>query len=722
MKQKKKVLSFFIVILAIAIILMFFYLNQNKTDDWKYNSDTQYILNEISVFIIPIIYGVVFIVYTISVGVYNLKKGKKLENTGREKTGRTIIRINNLFIPILILAIISAVIVDTNILVSAFLEILAQFLILTSIATFIVLILYNLIIGIKRKLASCIIFSILVILSIVIGAITIRYFSMQYASSLGISSSTNGTLSLDSAASTSSIQSFSASSSTSSSDVYLGFSTGGAKDINNFRENIKEGYFPISTDITYNGIFYDYTFDTSREQIENTEDLFYPTYSCAKDKDPVSGEEEYYLSVGLNSNIKESDFKRKKLNLTILLDISGSMSSSFDKYYYDNLGETTLEDNKSKMQIANEAVNILIDRLEPEDRFGMVLFDDRAYLAKPMNLVSKTDMESIKGHILEIIAQGGTNFSSGYKKATELYNSFKTLNSDEYENRIIVLTDAMPNYGTTTDEGLLSMVEENANNGIYTTFIGVGVDFNTELVNLIGSVRGANYYSVHNSEEFKTRMGEQFEYMVTPLVFDLNLKFDSESFEIEKVYGSDKEDALDGNLMEINTLFPSPTTDTGEVKGGITVLKLKKKLEDIPNNIRLTVSYKDRNGKEFTNDQEIVFENKTEDYYDNTGIRKAIALVRYVNTIKNWILYERTESPNFIILPNTGIMDCDFTRDEIKVMLGRYERTSTPLSVSENYKKIFSDFKQYFSKEITELKDENLNQEIEILDMLINFK
>ena len=82
MKQKKKVLSFFIVILAIAIILMFFYLNQNKTDDWKYNSDTQYILNEISVFIIPIIYGVVFIVYTISVGVYNLKKGKKLENTG----------------------------------------------------------------------------------------------------------------------------------------------------------------------------------------------------------------------------------------------------------------------------------------------------------------------------------------------------------------------------------------------------------------------------------------------------------------------------------------------------------------------------------------------------------------------------------------------------------------------------------------------------------------
>lgn len=350
----------------------------------------------------------------------------------------------------------------------------------------------------------------------------------------------------------------------------------------------------------------------------------------------------------------------------------------------------------------------------------MVLFDDNSYLAKPMNLVSETDMEAIKGHVLEIIAQGGTNFSNGYTKATDLYDNLKKSNKDEYENRIIVITDAMPNYGTTTEEGLLSMVEENANNGIYTTFIGVGVDFNTELVNLIGSVKGANYYAVHNSEEFKTRMGEQFEYMVTPLVFDLNLDFNSEDFEIEKVYGSDKEDALNGNIMEINTLFPSPTTDNGETKGGITILKLKKKSEG-SSNIDLTVSYKDRNGNEFSNNQSVVFEEQESDFYDNTGIRKAIALTRYVNTIKNWILYERTESPNFVILPTTGIFDCDFTEDEVRIILGRNERTSTELSVSDNYKEIFSNFKQYFSNEILEIKDENLNKEIEILDILINY-
>jgi hypothetical protein len=38
---------------------------------------------------------------------------------------------------------------------------------------------------------------------------------------------------------------------------------------------------------------------------------------------------EYYVAVGLNSGIKERDFERKKLNLVIVLDISGSMDSLY---------------------------------------------------------------------------------------------------------------------------------------------------------------------------------------------------------------------------------------------------------------------------------------------------------------------------------------------------------------------------------------------------------
>jgi hypothetical protein len=37
----------------------------------------------------------------------------------------------------------------------------------------------------------------------------------------------------------------------------IGFSTGGAKDINNFRENIMQGYLPLPSDVTHEGLFYD---------------------------------------------------------------------------------------------------------------------------------------------------------------------------------------------------------------------------------------------------------------------------------------------------------------------------------------------------------------------------------------------------------------------------------------------------------------------------------
>jgi len=44
-------------------------------------------------------------------------------------------------------------------------------------------------------------------------------------------------------------------------------------------------------------------------------------------------------AVGLDSGLQAADVKRKPLNLVILLDYSGSMSSSFDRYYYDQFGE-----------------------------------------------------------------------------------------------------------------------------------------------------------------------------------------------------------------------------------------------------------------------------------------------------------------------------------------------------------------------------------------------
>lgn len=504
------------------------------------------------------------------------------------------------------------------------------------------------------------------------------------------------------------------------SESTVGLSVGGSKNIDNFRENIKNGYFPISTDITYNGLFYDYYFETGKQK--ESEDLFSPSYSMAISKDPISSKDEYYMTVGLNSNIKQSDFKRKKQNIVVVLDISGSMESSLQSYYYDegNSIFSKLKKNKSKMELANEAVNLMIDELNDDDRFGMVLFDDGAYLGKPLSLIGDTDIKAIKEHILDIEARGGTNFEAGYKKGTDLFDK-ELLNDKEYDNRIIVITDAMPNVGSTNKSDLLKYIESNSKNGIYTSFIGVGVDFNTEVIESLSNVRGANYYSISSKEQFEKILSEDFEYMVTPLVFDLNLNFESAGYDIEKVYGTDSEDLLSGNIMKVNTLFPASTNENSESKGGIILLKLKKKDNSADNKINLSVSYTDRDGNKHSNSQNVEF-NKNVEFYENTGIRKGIALTRYANTLKSWILYERTnKDERFYIYEDVGIIDCDYVKEDVRKILGENERTSVKLAVSEEYKENFRKIKAYLENEKTELKDDDLKKEIDLLEELIKY-
>ena len=68
---------------------------------------------------------------------------------------------------------------------------------------------------------------------------------------------------------------------------------------------------------------------------------------------------------------------------------------------------------------------------------------------------------------------------------------------------------------------------------------------------------------------------------------------------------------------------------------------------------------------------------------------------------------------------NKGIVDLFYTEDEITKILGEHERMSVKLKVSEEYKEIFRNMKEYILKENKEIMDNTLKKEIEILDMLI---
>jgi len=494
----------------------------------------------------------------------------------------------------------------------------------------------------------------------------------------------------------------------------IGLSAGGAKDISSFRENINNSYLPLPSDLTYEGLFYDYYFETGAAQECNK--LFCPSYSYALSRDPFSGERQYYLSLGLNSGIK--DFQRKKLNLVVVLDYSGSMGSPFDQYYYDRFGNMVevdpsgQESSKTKMEIADESVVALLDHLHPDDRFGMVIFSDEAFLLDPLTDMADKKPDRLKSSILGIRETYGTNMEAGMEAGTAQFDRLLPQGGSDYENRIIFLTDAMPNLGETGDLPLYRMLEENARKGIYTTFIGIGVDFNSELVEGITKIRGANYYSVHSAQEFRQRMDDEFDFMVTPLVFDLRLNLDAPGYEIEKVYGSPEADLATGDLMKVNTLFPSQAEE-GAVRGGAILVKLAK-LSD-QGKIRLSASYEDRDGKSDSDEAEVILEESDSDFYQNNGVRKAVLLSRYADLLKNWMIDERTAAgKGGRIVPSVtltgGIV--------IPVELGEWERQSLPLTVSDPYPQLFGRFRDYFQVEAQEIGDETLGQEEAILRKL----
>ena len=473
----------------------------------------------------------------------------------------------------------------------------------------------------------------------------------------------------------------------------IGFSTGGAKDIQNFRENIRNNYLPLPTDVTYEGLFYDYYFDTGT--LEVTDKLFAPSYSAAVSRDPISGQTEYYLSVGLNSGMKESDFARKKLNLVIVLDISGSMNEEFNSYYYDGAGNRVRASDEdsgaAKIAVAERSIVALLDHLNDGDSFGLVLFNQDAYLAKPLNSVAVTDIGAIQNHVLQVEASGSTNLDAGLDMATNLFNKLEDTNAAVYENRIIVLTDAQPNTGNTGRYNFFATVNSNAQNHIYSTFIGVGVDFNSDLIDSITKVRGANYYSVHSSSEFRTRMNDEFDYMVTPLVFNLQLKLETDGWQIEQVYGSPEANQATGELMKVNTLFPA-STKGGETRGGLVLLKLKRTGED--NRIVLRASYEDRTGKYDSSEVAVRFTDHSPEYFGNNGIRKGVLLARYADLLKTWMADERGHAN--ISYPWEPSIDEHSGIYCPPMVYSQWERTSMPLAVSVQYRRLFSSLQSLF--------------------------
>lgn len=177
--------------------------------------------------------------------------------------------------------------------------------------------------------------------------------------------------------------------------------------------------------------------------------------------------EDRYLVVEVIAPELQGDLRRP-VSLAVVMDVSGSMAA------------------RGKMENARMAAAELVDLLRPEDRFSLVTFSDRAKLLAPSGPV---DAPQLKTLIQGIKPAGGTNLWDGLEMGLSQLRD----PAEEAVKRVVILSDGMANIGVTQPAELVRQAGSLASEGVTVSALGLGLEFNEDLLAAMGDAGGGSY-------------------------------------------------------------------------------------------------------------------------------------------------------------------------------------------------------------------------------------
>lgn len=316
-------------------------------------------------------------------------------------------------------------------------------------------------------------------------------------------------------------------------DGNLGATVGGAQDIGYARLLIQQGRVPSSLGFSAEGLYSEHDIPTPSTACDEPLCLSLG-YGYAPLADSLSNA--LLVQLGMASNIRADGFHRRPLRLAVVVDKSGSMSGG-------------------KIQAVRAALAKLIAKLNADDRVTIVFFNDRVEQVILMGPGDRT--EQMLAKINALGASGGTNIEAGLKLGYEEVSMFP--DDPGVLKRVMLLTDMRPNIGRTDSMSFRQLTERYAKVGIGLSAFGVGIDFGYDLVYHISQLRGGNFFYLESPEKIARVFDTEFDYMVTPLLYDLNLKIETPpGLRLTAVYGLPtwKPGDRDANL-HIPTVFLS---------------------------------------------------------------------------------------------------------------------------------------------------------------------
>lgn len=194
--------------------------------------------------------------------------------------------------------------------------------------------------------------------------------------------------------------------------------------------------------------------------------------------------------------------ERPPVNLSIVLDRSGSMSGQ-------------------KIQKAREAAIEALRRLNGRDVFSLVTYDDGVNTVIPAQHVGDR-LSWMEERIGSINTGGSTALFAGVNQgASEVRKHL----DGEYIHRILLLSDGLANVGPDSPMELGRLGTALLKEGISITTIGVGTDYNEDLMAMMAQNSDGNTYFVESSRDlpriFQAELGDVLSVVASKVVVEI---------------------------------------------------------------------------------------------------------------------------------------------------------------------------------------------------------
>jgi Ca-activated chloride channel family protein len=297
------------------------------------------------------------------------------------------------------------------------------------------------------------------------------------------------------------------------SSLGSGVGQGGAQDFGVFREILLEGGIPGPETIDDLGFF-------AEHQIPM------PIPDCGEDVcihgmlgvmgNMISGSNCTVVMVGMNTPIDPEQIERPPLNLSIVVDLSGSMH-----------GEP--------LERVREGLLRMQDELQPDDRVTLIGFGDDATVIA--DYVAADSVELSIG-ISSLAAAGSTNLYAGLRTGFE---SVEAHALDGWQNRVLLVSDGLATVGITSDDKIEGLASAWAELGYGLTTIGLGTEFDVELMRTLAEVGSGSFYYVEDYAAVKEVFAEEVQAFVIPLAQDVTIDAAVfEGYDLRRIYGTEQ--------------------------------------------------------------------------------------------------------------------------------------------------------------------------------------